>query len=114
MLALKDRHHFVRGTVRYLALASRMALDECQLALDKLSSPDPASRSQEHDGRRIRAEPGGWTILNGEKYNQKLSYEERKEYNRHKQAEYRKRKKDIAREGATDGAGQALTEGFQK
>lgn len=93
MLALKDRAHFVRGTVKYLALAARLPVDVCQWSLDKLSAPDPQSRSTEHEGRRIKAVPGGWEILNGEKYSKLLSHEQRKEYNRQKQAEYRKAQK---------------------
>ena len=56
--------------------------------------------------------PGGWEILNGEKYQQKLSYEERKEYNRKKQAEYRARKKGTTLAAKQAGAQQAIKEGL--
>lgn len=114
MLALKTRDHFVRGTVKYLALAARLTVEECQVALDRLSSPDKQSRSQEFEGRRIQEVHGGWQIVNGEKYAKLLTYEERKEYNRQKQAEYRKRLKDVKDEGAKAGAGKALKEGFDR
>lgn len=112
MLALKDRAHFVRGTMNYLALAARLSLEDCTASLNKLAGPDNQSRSTEHEGRRIKAVPGGWEILNGEKYSKMLSYEERKEYNRAKQAEYRKRKKNVKDAGTIAGAGRALKEGF--
>lgn len=112
MLALKDRDHYVRGTEVYLAAASRVTLEECQRALGKLRGPDPKSRNQREEGRRIRDEPGGWTVINGDYYQNKLSWKERKEYNRVKQAEYRKRKKQVQHDGACDGARQVINEGF--
>lgn len=112
LLALKNRDHFVRGTNRFLALAARVSQEDCDRALAKLSSPDSSSRTPDNEGRRIRQEAGGWTILNGEKYQQAFSYEDRKAYNREKQAEHRKRVKMIKREGAKAGARQAISEGF--
>lgn len=110
MLALKDRNHFVRGTVNYLALASRVTVTECEAALAKLLNPDPKSRSTEHEGRRVREEPGGWTVLNGEKYRNLLSVTERNEYNRVKQAEYRLRKKQLTKKAKQAGGTQAVVE----
>lgn len=114
LLALKDRNHFVRGTANFLALASRVKFDECERAVKRLSSPDAHSRTPDFEGRRIEPVPGGWRILNGEKYSRMLSKEERAEYNRNKQAEYRRRKKQLREGGAKDGAQRALTEGFGK
>lgn len=113
MLALKNRDHYVRGTERFLALAARVELEDCRRALDKLSGPDPTSRTPDHQGRRIRVEPGGWTILNGAHYQGKLSYDERKEYNRQKQIEHRKRVKAIRHDGSKAGAVAAIEEGFR-
>lgn len=114
MLALKDRDHFVRGTVRFIALASRIPESDCLRAIDILSEPDPRSRTPDNDGRRIQAEPGGWLVLNGRKYNEMLSHAERREYNARKQAEYRKRKKHARRAAERDGAQQALNEGMRE
>lgn len=112
MLALKDRHHFVRATENYLALASRVPVESLRRAIGKLSGPDPHSRTRDHDGRRIEATDGGWMILNGEKYRKMLSETERREYQRQKQAEYRKRKKQVAHAGACEGAREAINEGL--
>jgi hypothetical protein len=114
MLALKDRMHFVRGTPSYLARVARVTDDECRCALSKLSGPDPHSRSLEHDGRRIAEVAGGWTVLNGEKYQKALSYEERREYNRQKQAEYRLRKKGLVYEARCAGAREAIKDGLDE
>lgn len=93
MLALRNRDHVVRSTDTFLALASRVTNEEAQEALRVLSSPDPRSRSQVEEGRRIKRVDGGWFIINGEHYRKKLSLDERNEYKRVKQAEYRAKKK---------------------
>jgi hypothetical protein len=92
MLALKDRWHVVNASLPGLADSARITLEECQEALKVLSSPDPFSRTKDDEGRRIRECDGGWIILNGEKYRNKMSLDERREYNRIKQREYRERK----------------------
>lgn len=114
MLALKDRTHYVRGTESYLGRVARVSVEDCSKALRKLSRPDPHSRSTEHEGRRIQEVPGGWLILNGERYQKMLSYEERKEYNCQKQAEYRRRKKDLRTQAQCDGAQAAIVDGFEE
>jgi len=93
MLAIKDRWHVVNASVPGLADAARISIKQCEEALEILSSPDPHSRSKEFEGRRIDECDGGWVILNGEKYRNKMSLDERREYNRIKQQEYRARAK---------------------
>lgn len=113
LLALKDRNHFVSASIPGLARQANVSQDDCQKALRKLEAPDKFSRSKEHEGRRIEAVEGGWTVLNGEKYRQRMSKDERREYLRTKQAEYRKRKKVVSYEGKTAGAEQAIAEGLE-
>jgi len=96
MLAMKDRDHVVRAAVPGLASRARVSLKECEEALDQLMSPDKYSRSKAEDGRRIRVVDGGWEVVNGEEYRNRMSREERREYQRIKQAEYRARKSDAA------------------
>lgn len=93
MLALKDRWHKVNVSIPGLADFAKISIQECEAALEVLSSPDPYSRTKEFEGRRIEACDEGWIILNGEKYRNKLSLDERREYQRVKQKEYRERKK---------------------
>lgn len=113
LLVLKDRHHVVRISVVGLANIARVNVEQCKAALDKFRSPDPDSTSKEFEGRKIEDLPeGGWMILNGQKYAEMLSYEERKEYWRQKQAEYRKRNKSIKNDAKRDGARQAIRDGF--
>ena len=95
MLALKDRWHVVNASIPGLADAARISIDECEKALKILSEPDAHSRSTEFEGRRIEPCEGGWLILNGEKYRNKMSLDERREYQRIKQREYRERQKAL-------------------
>lgn len=92
MLAMKDRDHVVRAAVPGLASRARVSLKECETALGELMSPDKYSRSKEDDGRRIRVVDGGWVVVNGEEYRNRMGREERRDYQRIKQAEYRARK----------------------
>lgn len=52
-------------------------------------SPDPFSRTKDHQGIRIQEMDGGWLIINGEKYRNMMSLDERREYQRLKQRQYR-------------------------
>lgn len=93
MLAIKDRFHVVNASLPGLADAARVSMQECEEAIRILSDPDPHSRTLDNEGRRIKKCDGGWVILNGEKYRNKMSLDERREYQRIKQREYRNRKK---------------------
>jgi len=72
MLALKDRFHCVNASIPGLADAAKVSIAECEEALRILLSPDPYSRTVENEGRRIKKVEGGWAVLNGEKYRNKL------------------------------------------
>lgn len=73
MLAMKDRNGFVTGVPSALARTAGLTPEECNKALLELSSPDPESSSPENEGRRIRAVPGGWHVLNHDKYQKQMS-----------------------------------------
>lgn len=94
MLAMKNERHIVEGSVPGLAHLAGVKMEECEKSLKKLLAPDPYSRNQEHGGRRIEVAEGGWLILNGEYYRKKMSADDRREYQRVKQAQYRKEKKE--------------------
>lgn len=93
MLVKKDRDQVVRAAVPGLAHAARITLQEAEAGLKELMKPDPYSRSKDFDGRRLEEVSGGWLVLNGEKYRDMLSQEERREYQRVKQAQYRAEKR---------------------
>jgi len=96
MLAMKDKDGYVGASVPGLARRAGVSLEECEAALDKFLAPDTYSRTKENQGRRIVVADGGWTVLNHFKYRNTLSAEDRREYKRVKQAEYRRRKKGVS------------------
>jgi hypothetical protein len=91
ILAMTDRDGMVLASVPGLADRAKVSLDECQVALKVMLGPDKWSRDKENEGRRLREVDGGWEVLNHRKYRELMSKEERREYNRGKQAEYRAR-----------------------
>jgi hypothetical protein len=67
---------------------------EVQKAIDFLCSPDPRSRIQEHEGRRLIKEGQyDYFVVGWEKYHTIRNQDDRREYNRQKQAKYRQQKK---------------------
>lgn len=67
-LALADSVGFVGGTVPGLASLCRMEESEFERILGELTSPDPHSRTPDHEGRRLNAVRGGWIVLNYVQY----------------------------------------------
>jgi hypothetical protein len=92
MLAMVDRNGELHASIPGLARRAGVTIQQCHKALSCLESPDQYSRTKEHEGRRIEEIDGGWRLLNHGKYRALLSAEERREYNRRKQAEYREAK----------------------
>ncbi len=92
MLAMCDREGLVAAAIPGLARAANISIEHTQVALKKFHDPDPYSRSKAFEGRRIETVDGGWRLLNHAAYREKMSFEERREYNRIKQQEHRQRK----------------------
>lgn len=97
MLAMSDRHGEIHTSIPGLAKRAGISLQECEAAINCLKSPDAYSRTKDHDGRRIAEIDGGFLLLNHGKYRSLLSVEERREYNRKKQQEYRANKKPVSK-----------------
>lgn len=95
MLAMANQHGEVEASVPGLADFSRVTVEQCRDALRVLSSPDPESRTPDHEGRRIEACEGGFRLLNHAKYRTKLNQDDRREYLRKKQASYRARRQSV-------------------
>ena len=114
MLVMKDRRQVVEASVPGLAKRAGVTIDEAEMALERLRTPDPYSRTQEHEGRRIENVDGGWLILNGERYRDKMSADEVRAYKAAKQKEYRKRKKDNIVNGDCAGGALAINHGLSQ
>lgn len=94
LLALKDRFGKVDGAVPGLARVAGVTVKECEAALKVLESADSYSRTQEHEGKRIRKVDGGWLVLNHLKHRDAIGGESRREYKRRWQAEKRAKLRD--------------------
>jgi hypothetical protein len=92
ILACTDKDGFCQAAVPGLAAMARLTVEDTAVALAKLEGPDPYSRTQDHEGRRIEKVDGGWVVLNHGKYRDRDRIERRREY----RAEYmrEKRRKD--------------------
>ena len=90
MLALVNADGFVDTTIPGLANIANVSVEKTREAIAKFESPDPDSRTIDHDGRRIAKVDNGWFLLNHAKYRKMRNPEERKEYMRKYMKEYRK------------------------
>jgi len=132
MLADRDSEGIVRTSLVGLADMAKITPDECREALNVLLSPDPDDTSKVEEGRRLRVVPGGWQIVNHDMYRfsteakrefwrnqkaeqrakEKMTPEERAIYDKAKKQEYARRKKQVAKDGALQGAREAMGEGL--
>lgn len=74
MLGLADRHGDVDASPTYIASIAGISVELVEEAIERLCQPDPRSRSQTCDGRRLVpiANRGfGWTIVNHAAYREK-------------------------------------------
>lgn len=92
LLLLCDWNGKVGASIPGLAFLARVPESDCEAAIEKFLAPDPKSRSQEYEGRRIERIDGGWRILNHNKIRDGRNghNDERREYGRQKKAESRK------------------------
>lgn len=68
-LAAMDQDGYAHfSAIANLANRARVSIADAEKAVKTLTDPDPDSADPEHDGRRIERVPGGFLILNAEKY----------------------------------------------
>jgi hypothetical protein len=96
MLAMADRDGIVEGSVPGLAHFAGATIGETEVAVEKFLSPDPYSRTSEHEGRRVEKVDGGWRLLNADKYRSRMSKEDIQERERLRKQRYRERIKTAA------------------
>lgn len=82
MLAMSDCHGYVGASIPGLAARARKSVSEVEAALERFRSPDPYSRTSEHEGRRIVNVEGGWQLLNWQKYRGVVNVEAARESKR--------------------------------
>jgi len=101
MLALTDAGGYVAASVPGLANIAGVSVHECEEALSVFLAPDPYSRTQEHEGRRIEVAEGGWVLLNYAKHRHAEDVEARRESNRKSQADWRARQREKREDGVS-------------
>lgn len=95
VLAMSDRDGVVSASVPGLARRAGVTIEQCQAALDIFLSPDPYSRTPDHEGRRITKVDGGWELLNHQKYRKLESAEDRREKDAERKRRERRRKASL-------------------
>jgi len=89
MLALADADGEVMASVPGLQDLSRVTRKEAEVALKAFLDPDPDSRSEEFEGRRIEKIAGGWRLLNHAKYKNLQTKTQKRQKAAERQARYR-------------------------
>jgi len=95
LLAMADPLGRVHASISGLARRSNVSREATEQALAVFLSPDPDSRTSDHEGRRIEAIEGGWRLLNYKVYREKQDEEAIREANRVRQERYRKNNADV-------------------
>jgi hypothetical protein len=113
MIAMADEHGFVGASVDGIARMANVTTEEAKQAITEFLAPDPYSRNQENEGRRICVVPRGWHVLNHKHFRDMRDKEARRAYERLRKAEQRARKRPghVPDTGGThrDGMGQPET-----
>ncbi len=92
-IAVMNEDGFVQfASVANVAYRARITDEEAEQAIQILEGPDPNSADDENDGRRVEKVPGGWIVLNAQKYRDLVTREMVREQTRIRVA--RKREKD--------------------
>lgn len=100
MLAKSDKDGYVWASVSGLAHAARVTDEECRVALGKFMEPDPDSRSDDYDGRRVEKVDRGWLLLNKSRFRDMRDEDERRRKERERKRAQRaaaKADRDAAR-----------------
>lgn len=72
MLAKTDATGYVRVAAPAMARLCHLTREDFDRIIDAYCSPDPESRTSDHNGRRLEKVEGGWQILNYAKYREGL------------------------------------------
>ncbi|MCL5280391.1 MAG: hypothetical protein M1376_10850 [Planctomycetes bacterium] len=116
LLATADAYGEVAASIPGLAALANVNIADCERALQTLLSPDPYSRTRDHEGRRIEVIDGGWKILNYGKYRQVRDPEKRGPQNREAQRRWREkhRKPGVSQDNPQKAQAEAEAEAEKK
>lgn len=96
-LAVMDEDGFAQfAAVANVAHRARVSLDEATAAVMCLQGPDLNSSDPANEGRRIERVPGGWMVLNAEKYRDIVTRENIKAQTRERVRKHRARQEEAS------------------
>jgi len=114
MIVLSDKEGVVDMTAESIARRTTIPLEVIEKGIEALEKPDPHSRTPDEDGRRIVRlsdhRPWGWRIVNHAHYRKIRSGDERREYMRSYQQEYRKHHKPSVNNRKQNKPGKPISE----
>jgi antitoxin component of RelBE/YafQ-DinJ toxin-antitoxin module len=115
LLVLADPTGAVDMTLEAIARRTNVPIEEVRKYISELSSPDPASRSQVEQGKRLTPldsnRDWGWQIVNYQHYRKLKDQEALRSYFRDAQRKHRAKQKSVKDNSLTkiNGNGQSLT-----
>ncbi len=94
MIAVMDEDGFVAMAAPLnLARRANVDLDKCEHAIAVLEAPDPNSSDPDNEGRRVERVPGGWIVLNAQKYREAVTRQVDRENGRRRAQKFRDAKR---------------------
>jgi hypothetical protein len=103
MLAMADADGYVGASIPGIAHVARVPVEAVESAIQKFLNPDPYSRSQHLEGRRLTIADRGWTLVNYHRFRGNRDPESRREQNKlNKRAQREREKKARDVIGLTD------------
>jgi CTP-dependent riboflavin kinase len=91
MMLLADQDGYVGASLPGLADQAKVSKEATARAVERFLAPDPESRSQEFEGRRIEKVDRGWRLLNHGKFREARALDARREQTREATRRYRQR-----------------------
>jgi hypothetical protein len=101
LLTLADPEGYVPAAIPGIAIAANVHIDKAREAIALFEAPDPDSRTEDNEGRRIQKVPRGWRILN---------FAAMAERAKHEAEKARKRRWARTNRAAANDTGEDLTE----
>ena len=93
-IAAMDETGFVQfASVENVAHRARVGIEAASMAVKTLESPDFNSSDPENDGRRVERVPGGWIVLNAQKYRELVTRVVIQEQTRNRVRRFREKKR---------------------
>jgi hypothetical protein len=94
LLLMKDHRGYIGASIDGISRRARVPIEDAEAAMAKFQEPDPRSRSQEHEGRRVERHGRGWIVLNHQQFRDMGASDARREKNRAAQQRLRERRRE--------------------